>query len=110
MTAPPGDDRPPLAAAMEWIGVITTVVAEMVLPGIAGAWLDARWGTGFIGLAGFALGLTIGIRHLVSVSNSRSQTSKRAGPDSQSQTDSQSRTDSRPQTDTQTQTEDKRPK
>lgn len=103
MTAPSGDDRPPLAVAMEWVAVITTVVAEMVLPGIAGAWLDARWGTGFIGLAGFALGMAIGIRHLVSLSNSRTQTTKRAGQESQP------RTDSRAQPDCQPQTEDKRP-
>jgi hypothetical protein len=60
-----GDSRPPLLAAQEWITQITTVVAEMVLPGLAGDWLDHRWGTKFLTLVGFALGLTVGIWHLI---------------------------------------------
>jgi hypothetical protein len=60
---------------MEWVSQITTVVAEMVLPGLAGQWLDQRWGTKFIGLLGFALGLTVGIWHLLAMTRSRN-----AGP------------------------------
>ena len=60
-----GDPRPPLAVAVEWVSQITTVVAEMVLPGLAGQWLDNRWGTSFLTLVGFALGLTVGIWHLI---------------------------------------------
>jgi hypothetical protein len=62
-----GESRPPLAVAMEWVSQITTVVAEMVLPGLAGQWLDDRWGTGFLALIGFALGLTVGIWHLIAM-------------------------------------------
>lgn len=62
-----GESRPPLAVAMEWVSQITTVVAEMVLPGLAGQWLDNRWGTKFLTLVGFALGLTVGIWHLIAM-------------------------------------------
>ena len=50
---------------MQWVHRITTVVMEMVLPGIFGVWLDKKWGTNFIGLLGFALGLTTAITHLL---------------------------------------------
>jgi len=65
VTGPPDDDPPPMAIAMQWVSRITTVVLEMVLPGLAGQWLDDRWGTGFLALAGFAFGLTLGIWHLL---------------------------------------------
>jgi ATP synthase protein I len=54
-----------MALAIEWVSRITTVALEMVLPGILGQWLDARWGTGFLGLAGFALGVSVGLLHLL---------------------------------------------
>ena len=71
MKAPSGERRPPLAVAMEWVSQITTVVAEMVLPGIAGQWLDHRWGTKVIGPIGFGLGLTVGIWHLLAMTRPR---------------------------------------
>jgi len=55
----------PMALAIEWVAKITTVALEMVLPGLAGMWLDGRWGTQFLGLVGFALGLIVGIWHLL---------------------------------------------
>lgn len=71
MNVPSGDRRPPLAVAMEWVSQITTVVAEMVLPGVAGQWLDQRWNTRFLALSGFALGLTVGIWHLIAMTKPR---------------------------------------
>jgi hypothetical protein len=59
------DDRPPLVVALEWVSKITTGALEMVLPGIAGAWLDRRWGTTYLTLVGLALGVTVGIWHLI---------------------------------------------
>lgn len=50
---------------MEWVSKITTVALEMVLPGIGGMWLDAKFGTSFVGMLGFVLGLVVGIWHLV---------------------------------------------
>ena len=82
MDEPTGDRRPPLAVAMEWVSQITTVVAEMVLPGLAGQWLDRRWGTKFIGLTGFGLGLTIGIWHLLAMTRSRNAGQSGERPDS----------------------------
>jgi hypothetical protein len=49
-----------MALAMEWVAKITTVGLEMVLPGLAGRWLDAQLGTSFLVLIGFALGLVQG--------------------------------------------------
>ena len=64
MTNPP-ESRPPLAIASEWVARITAVSLEMVVPGLAGLWLDERWGTRFIGLLGFGLGVAVGIWHLL---------------------------------------------
>ena len=58
-------NRPPMALAIEWVSRITTVALEMVLPGVFGQWLDSKWGTGFLGLAGFALGVSVGLWHLL---------------------------------------------
>ena len=68
----PDEPQPlhPIAAAMGWVSRIITVALEMVLPGLAGQWLDRRWGTSFIGLIGFALGLTLGIWHLLQMTRS----------------------------------------
>lgn len=37
----------------------------MILPGLGGHWLDERWGTEFLTLVGFGLGLTAGIWRLL---------------------------------------------
>lgn len=50
-----------MALAMEWVARITTVALVMVLPGLAGVWLDRRLGTGFFALLGFGLGMVVGI-------------------------------------------------
>jgi hypothetical protein len=60
----------PIATAMQWVSRITTVGLEMVLPGLGGLWLDGRWGTSFLGLVGFALGMTLGIWHLLQMTRS----------------------------------------
>ena len=54
-----------MALAMEWVSKITTVALEMVLPGFFGQWLDGKWGTGFLGPAGFAFGVVVGLWHLL---------------------------------------------
>lgn len=54
-------DRPPLAEAMEWASKVMAIVVVMVLPGLAGQWLDKKLGTGFIVFVGFAFGLTMGM-------------------------------------------------
>ena len=63
------DQRPPLAVAMEWVSRIITVALMMVLPGLAGGWLDKRWGTSFLALIGFAIGVSMGIWHLIVITS-----------------------------------------
>lgn len=60
------DDRSTLATAVLWASEVTTIVVEMVLPALAGRWLDKRLGTGdwFLTL-GSLLGLGIGIWQLL---------------------------------------------
>jgi F0F1-type ATP synthase assembly protein I len=55
-----------MAAAMEWVSRITALALEMVLPGLAGTWLDDRWGTRpALTIIGFLLGMVGGIVHLL---------------------------------------------
>ncbi len=68
-----------MAAAIEWVGRITAVGIEMVLPGLAGKWLDDHWRTGpLLTFAGFAIGMILGIWHLLRMtSRNNSQRSPR---------------------------------
>ena len=66
MIDPPGQPSS-IALAMEWVARITTVALEMVLPGLAGQWLDQRFGTRFLVLIGSAFGMTTGFWHLLSM-------------------------------------------
>ena len=68
MPSPPSpDDLSPVALAMDWAARIMAVSLEMVLPGLAGVWLDRRWGTQFMALVGFAFGLFAGMVHLMAM-------------------------------------------
>ena len=58
---------------MGWVAKITTVALEMVLPAALGAWADDRWGTSFLALLGLAVGVTVGIWHLVQMTKGQSQ-------------------------------------
>jgi hypothetical protein len=62
------DGQSPIGTAMQWVSQITTVALEMVLPGIAGHWLDKRWGTEFLALLGFGIGVPLAIWHLLLLS------------------------------------------
>jgi len=62
----PSDDRSPAAKAYQWASRIMIVALEMVLPGLAGYWVDKRLGTVvFFTLIGFAAGSTGAVIHLV---------------------------------------------
>jgi hypothetical protein len=61
-----GPDHP-FAIAMQWVGRIFAAVLMMCLPGLGGQLLDRRWGTQFIGLTGFVLGLVIGVVYLIAI-------------------------------------------
>ena len=69
----PQDERPPIALAMEWVAKITTVALEMVLPGLLGEWLDGKFGTNFLALVGFALGITVGVMHLLAMTRQKNK-------------------------------------
>jgi hypothetical protein len=59
------NERSPMATAMAWVSQITTISLEMVLPGVAGVWIDSWLGTKVLcALLGFTLGLTVAILHL----------------------------------------------
>ncbi len=54
-----------MALAVEWVSKITVVALEMVLPGLAGHWLDGRLRTKFLAMTGFAIGIVCGMWHLL---------------------------------------------
>ena len=56
----------PMGVAMQWVARITGAAVMMILPGLAGLWLDEKWGVSFIGLIGFAFGLIGGMTYLIS--------------------------------------------
>jgi hypothetical protein len=55
----------PMALAMEWVARITAVSLLMFLPGVAGQWLDDRFGTKFLTLVGFGFGFCAGLGSLL---------------------------------------------
>ena len=61
----PSLEPSPIGAAFEWVGRILVVVLEMIVPGLAGQYLDGRLGTSFLTLLGFGGGLCLGIYHLL---------------------------------------------
>jgi len=70
MSSPPSqDDLSPVALAMDWAARIMAVSLEMVLPGLAGVWLDRRLGTQFMALVGFAFGMLAGLVHLMAMAS-----------------------------------------
>lgn len=70
----PSQDLSSIAIAYQWVGRIFTICVEMILPGIAGYWLDQYFGFefSFLALVGFLLGLVFGMTHLVLMANALS--------------------------------------
>jgi len=69
----PSPSRNPMAEAFDWVARIMAVALEMVLPGLAGQWLDHRIGTGFLVVIGFAVGLIGGMTHLLAMTHAWSR-------------------------------------
>jgi hypothetical protein len=70
----------PMAAAMQWVGRVFAASLTMVLPGLGGRWLDARWGTRFLGAVGFGLGLVGGMAYLIAITR-QTQVARRRDAD-----------------------------
>lgn len=72
--ADPSDDLSPIAIAYQWASRIIVVALEMVLPGMAGHWLDKKLGTVVLFmLIGFGLGSTAAVVHLIQMTKTNSQ-------------------------------------
>jgi F0F1-type ATP synthase assembly protein I len=53
------DNRSPIALAYQWSARITSISLELVVPVLAGYWLDQRWGTlPLVLIVGVILGFT----------------------------------------------------
>ena len=66
------DGRSPVAIAASWASRVLTISLEMVLPGLAGYWLDQRLGTRVLFLLiGLALGMALAMWQLVQLASSR---------------------------------------
>ena len=62
----PSDDRSAIAKAYGWASRIMVVSLEMVLPGLAGYWLDQQLGTvALFMILGFAAGGVAAVVHLL---------------------------------------------
>ena len=69
----------PMGVALGWVAKITTVALEMVLPAALGSWADDRWGTDFLALLGLAVGVSVGIWHLVQMTKRQNQQRRSPG-------------------------------
>jgi F0F1-type ATP synthase assembly protein I len=68
------DNRSPSAKAYQWSTRIMVVSLEMVLPGLAGYWLDQQLGTVvLLMLIGFAVGSTAAVVHLIRMVRAENQ-------------------------------------
>lgn len=74
---PQSSGKNPLELAAEWVGRITAVGIEMVLPGLGGKWLDDRWGTTpVLMVLGFGIGMAAGLWHLIVMTSSANKVKK----------------------------------
>lgn len=63
----------PMAAGMQWVARIMAAGLMMVLPGLAGQWLDGKLGTGFLVLVGFAFGIAVSIAYLIAITKPKNK-------------------------------------
>lgn len=73
MAQPPSN---PMAQALIWVSRITTVGLEMVLPALAGGWLDRRFNTSFWTPVGLVFGVVAGFWHLLVMTRPTSRPAK----------------------------------
>ena len=63
----------PIGEAIGWASRIIAMGIAMFLPAVAGNWLDARLGTGFLGPTGLVLGFVLGLAWLVQLGGRKSR-------------------------------------
>jgi hypothetical protein len=68
----------PMAIAMAWVARIFAAALMMFIPGLGGQWLDGQWGTGFLGPAGFVLGLFGGMMFLIAATRTAENERRRS--------------------------------
>ena len=71
------DSPHPMAEAMQWVARIMAAGMMMVLPGLAGQWLDQRLQTSFLVLVGFAAGIASSIAYLIAVTKADSNSTRK---------------------------------
>ena len=76
-----------MAEATNWVSKITTVALEMVLPGLAGLWLDNQLDTRFLTLLGFACGVPLGMWHLIAMTKNEGTSRSGRGMNNDSRND-----------------------
>ncbi|MCA9258828.1 MAG: hypothetical protein KDA61_06495, partial [Planctomycetales bacterium] len=78
--SPVEEPRPvhPIALAMAWVSRIFAAVILMVSPGLAGSWVDARWGTKWAALLGMAAGLVAGVAYLIAITRAMTRGKRRS--------------------------------
>lgn len=67
----PGKQSAAVGEALGWASRIIAAGLVMFLPMVAGGFLDARLGTGFLGPAGLGLGFVAGLTWLVRMAAGR---------------------------------------
>lgn len=67
----------PIALGYLWVSRIMTVVLEMILPGIAGNWVDSKLNTNYWALVGFGVGLSVAMLHLIQMTRDIPQGERR---------------------------------
>ena len=62
-----------MAGATNWVSKITAAALEMVLPGLAGLWLDNLLDTRLLTLLGFGCGVPLGMWHLIAMTKGHAE-------------------------------------
>ncbi len=61
----------PIGEAFSWASRIIAIGLTMFVPGVAGGWLDERFGTRVIGPAGFVIGFVAALAWLATLGRKR---------------------------------------
>jgi hypothetical protein len=67
----PSFSPPPSGEALEWVSRVLAVAGIMLMPGLAGRWLDGYFGLNFLMLVGFCFGFAIGMWYLLLMAKPR---------------------------------------